>query len=507
MVGFDGTSPTPELIELIKNEKVGSILLFSRNMTSIEQIKKLTRQLQSIAQESNHPRPLIIATDQENGIVRRVSESIAEFPGNMTLGAVDDIQITSAISQATATLLKTLGLNMNLAPVLDCNSNPENPVIGVRSFGENPQNVAAHGMAFIKGHQSVGIITSAKHFPGHGNTYRDSHNEIPVVLSSYEELRNVELVPFVAAIATGVSSVLASHVHYSAIDTHVKVPASLSGNVINDLLRSELGFDGLVLTDCLEMNAVSQTVGVAKGALQSLQAGVDMPVISHTYSLQLKAIDCIEQAVLNGELEIEVIEKSLERIDKVKQDFLDWQPVNENLKVDVVANQRLAKSIYERGITIVKQSLPFATQGNEKIHAIWMLENQRSIAEDGKDIKFSIRHLLDVSGIQISEQWLPLNFDSILVKEDTVDTVVLFTDYAHIDSKTMNLITSTLDRRKLVVVAIKNPYVLAEFTDVQALIACYEPSESALRACLEVLLGKYESSGQLPVTLKGVKWK
>ena len=504
MIGFNGTSPTPELLEMIKNEKVGSIILFSRNIESAEQVAKLNRQLQLIAQENNHPNPLIIATDQENGIVRRLSTTVAEFPGNMTLGAVNDLQTTYDVSQATAKVIKSLGINMNLAPVLDCNSNPENPVIGVRSFGESAQHVATHGVEFIKGHQSAEVLTSGKHFPGHGNTYRDSHNEIPVVSSSYEELRKVELVPFIAAIKNDVVSLMVSHVHYSAIDHHEKVPASLSKNVISGLLRNELGFDGLVLTDCLEMNAVSQTVGVAEGALRALQSGADMPIISHTYSEQIKAIDRIEQAVLDGELGHDVIEKALERISKVKKGFLQWPTENENNVVtekDITNYRSLAKSTYERGVTIVKQTYPFSAQDIKNVHAIWMLGNQRTIAEDGNDIRLSIRHLMETSDIKVSEQWLPVNFTSIVNTGDESDIVVLFTDYQQIDDEVMEIIDSSIDKRKLVVVAVKSPYVLSCFTNVQALIACYDPSECAIQACVDVIVGKYMPSGVLPVTI------
>ncbi|HEY7849193.1 MAG TPA: glycoside hydrolase family 3 N-terminal domain-containing protein, partial [Ktedonobacterales bacterium] len=174
MAGFTGVEPTPEIVELIQRWQVGGVILFTRNCRDAQQVSRLTHDLQTLAREAGHPAPLLIATDQENGLVRRLGESITNFPGAMALGATDDQALTQAVAEATGQELRTLGITMNLAPDADINSNPANPVIGVRSFGEDPQLVARLSAAAVRGYRAAGVVCSLKHFPGHGDTAVDS---------------------------------------------------------------------------------------------------------------------------------------------------------------------------------------------------------------------------------------------------------------------------------------------------------------------------------------------
>ena len=195
MVGFWGTTPSPEIIELIQHYHVGNIILFSRNIHDAPQVLKLTQQLQQIAKLAGQRYPLLIAIDQENGIVQRLGETATIFPGNMALGAIGSEEIACEVAKATGNELKALGINMNLAPVLDVNNNAANPVIGVRSFGEDPSLVALLGAAMVKGYRAAGILSCLKHFPGHGDTTTDSHLSLPVIPYTLQRLENLELVP------------------------------------------------------------------------------------------------------------------------------------------------------------------------------------------------------------------------------------------------------------------------------------------------------------------------
>ena len=201
--GFNGKQITPEIRSMIHEYHLGNIILFGRNIGSPEEVLALTSSLQEEAKKSGQKQPLLICTDQENGAVRRLGEGCTVFPGAMLLGAADDAQAAKAIGQATGTELKALGINWNLSPILDVNNNPDNPVIGVRSFGENPDKVEKLGLQLMKGLEDAGVANTLKHFPGHGDTETDSHLDLPVISHKIERLEKIELVPFKECIDAG----------------------------------------------------------------------------------------------------------------------------------------------------------------------------------------------------------------------------------------------------------------------------------------------------------------
>ncbi len=252
-------------MKLIQHYHVGNIILFSRNVRDAQQLHELTSSLQEIARAAGQHSPLLIAIDQENGMVQRLGADATIFPGNMALGAVGEEQSACEVALAAGLELRALGMNLNLAPVVDVNNNPANPVIGVRSFGENPQQVARLANAQIRGYHKAGMATCIKHFPGHGDTATDSHLAIPTVPYEMERLERIELVPFKSGIAAGTDLVMTAHIYFPALMGGTHLPATLSAAVVRQLLREQLGFQGIILTDCLEMNAVSETVGVGKG--------------------------------------------------------------------------------------------------------------------------------------------------------------------------------------------------------------------------------------------------
>jgi beta-N-acetylhexosaminidase len=232
MVGFWGNTPSQEIIDLIQHYHVGNIILFSRNVRAAQQVLELTRSLQMIAKQAGHPYPLLIAIDQENGIVQRLGEAATIFPGNMALGAVDSEEIAYKVALATGQELKAFGINMNLAPVVDVNNNSANPVIGVRSFGEDPQQVARLGAAMVKGYHAAGILSCLKHFPGHGDTAVDSHLALPTLPYGLERLEALELVPFRSGIKAGADSVMIAHVTFPAMTRRDMLPATLSPDIV-----------------------------------------------------------------------------------------------------------------------------------------------------------------------------------------------------------------------------------------------------------------------------------
>ena len=265
---------------------LGGITLFAYNVRDPEQLAGLTGTLRS------HRPELLISIDEEGGDVTRLeADTGSSYPGNFALGAVDDVALTEAVASAIAGELASAGLNLNLAPVADANTNPRNPVIGVRSFGSDPELVARHVAAFVNGTQRQGVAACAKHFPGHGDTAADSHRELPVIEGDLD----AGLLPFRAAIAAGTQAVMAGHLLVPALDD---APATLSRSILTDLLRGELGFDGLVVTDALEMAAVSATFGVEEAAVRALIAGADSLGLGH--DLHEDAVESVHAAIVDA---------------------------------------------------------------------------------------------------------------------------------------------------------------------------------------------------------------
>jgi beta-N-acetylhexosaminidase len=256
--GFDGlTAP-----DWVRRGGFGGVVLFARNIRDPEQLAGLTSSLPG----------LLVAVDEEGGDVTRLEAAAgSSFPGNLALGAVDDVALTRRVAAAIGGELAAVGVNFDLAPVADVIVDPASPIVGVRSFGSDPELVSRHVAAFVKGLQSVGVAACAKHFPGHGEALADSHLELPSVETDRETLYARALPPFAAAVEAGVRAVMTAHIRFAALDDE---PATLSAKVI-ELLRSELGFGGLVITDALEMGAISATAGLEGGAIRALAAGAD----------------------------------------------------------------------------------------------------------------------------------------------------------------------------------------------------------------------------------------
>jgi beta-N-acetylhexosaminidase len=263
----------PDWVRRWVERGLGGVVLFSDNVQDGKQVAALSNALRAERPE------LVVATDEEGGDVTRLeARSGSSYPGNLALGSVDDVELTRAVAGAIADDLRAAGVTLNLAPVADVNSNPQNPVIGVRSFGSEPELVARHVGAFVRGTQERGVAACTKHFPGHGDTAADSHLELPVVEDGREELLAGPLVPFRAAVESGVRAVMTAHIVVRKLD---EVPATLSPVLVTDLLRGELGFEGAVVSDALEMRAISGTAGFEEGAVRAIAAGVDALCLGH----------------------------------------------------------------------------------------------------------------------------------------------------------------------------------------------------------------------------------
>ncbi len=310
--GFGGPEPDVHISKFIQDFGIGGVILFSRNIQTPFQTAELVRNLQEVSEI-----PLLVGIDQEGGAVSRLPSPFTSFPGNHALGRSGSPDLSYAFGQATARELSAVGINLNFAPVLDVNTHPENPVIGTRAFGEEPELVAKLGCAVIRGLQEEGVIACGKHFPGHGDTSLDSHLALPCITHGKERLWNTELLPFQKAVQHDLESIMAAHVLYPEFDPDL--PGTLSPAIIQRLLREELGFNGVVFTDDLEMKAVEDGWGVENSCVLALKAGADALLVCQDPVKQEKSLHAVIRAVEEGEITVERIEEAAARVLDLKR--------------------------------------------------------------------------------------------------------------------------------------------------------------------------------------------
>jgi beta-N-acetylhexosaminidase len=512
MVGFAGVTPTPQLVKLIQRYYVGNIVLFSRNVRDIQQLHELTTSLQEIARLAGQRYPLLIAIDQENGMVRRLGADATTFPGNMALGAVGDEQSACDVALAAGLELRALGVNLNLAPVVDVNNNPANPVIGVRSFGEDPQQVARLANAEIRGYHKAGVATCIKHFPGHGDTTTDSHLSMPIVPYEMERLERIELVPFKSGIAAGTDLVMTAHIYFPALMGSTHLPATLSPTVVRQLLREQLGFQGIIVTDCLEMNAVSETVGVGRGAVLACQAGNDLILISHRYDRQLASLEALKAAVQAGDISPMQIRQSAGRILALKE-RLQSQALEQPVDLDLVgspAHRRLSDTIYERSTTLVrddKKLLPLHLETNQRLlvvythRDIWTQVEDKGYPEDFLVESLQKRHA-NTNAVRLTEHTTPAEYEELYSAARLADVILMVTVNALLDEQQAKVMRNLLATGcPLIGLAPYSPYDLLAFPELGTYLVTYEYTRTAIAAAVRVLFGEIAPQGKLPVSL------
>ncbi|WP_027881309.1 beta-N-acetylhexosaminidase [Meiothermus rufus] len=313
MVDLPGPSLDATTRAHLKRYRFAGVCLFRRNIQSPEQVRGLVADIRELLGEEAW-----IAIDQEGGAVQRVLE-FAQAPAPMALGAVGDAGVARAVGAAVGRALAALGINWNFAPSLDVNTNPKNPVIGERSFGSDPKKVARLGLAWARGLEEAGVMGTAKHFPGHGDTVLDSHLDLPVVNKPLEELERLELYPFRKAVEAGIRSIMTAHILYPALDA--QYPATLSEAILTRFLRDKLGFQGIIVTDALDMKAITKNYSIGEAAVRSLQAGADLILSLGGPEVQIAQARAIQQALEEGVLPPGQAQRSLQRLQEAAQHF------------------------------------------------------------------------------------------------------------------------------------------------------------------------------------------
>lgn len=317
IVGFNGYEVDDNIANLIKDKKAGGVILFSKNINTVDQTKKLIESLNALNGE-NKPK-LFMSVDEEGGIVSRIPKEMGQFESAWDVGATGDLNYAFEHGKAIGETIKSLGFNMDFAPVLDVNSNPNNPVIGIRAFSNDPEIVKTMGTEVYKGLRKSGVLAVGKHFPGHGDTDVDSHFAVPFINKSINELKNLELIPFKYAIDNGMDMIMISHLYLPQLDS--EYVASLSNNIVTKLLREELGFNGVVVTDDMIMEGVKGQYSTAESAVKAIEAGDDLIIVSTGIDDQNSAIDGVTEAVRNGIISEKRIDESVYRILRVKNNM------------------------------------------------------------------------------------------------------------------------------------------------------------------------------------------
>lgn len=489
--GFDGLEVSDNLRSLIYDYHIGGVILFTKNIASENQVKHLTDEIKAEAEKAGYDQEIIIAIDQENGLVNRLSELDFYMPGSMSLGAADNYDLAYEVGYRTAMKLNELGINLNLAPVLDLNTNPNNPGVGTRSFSNNPNIAFKNASAFIKGHKDIGILTTLKHFPGLGELSVDTHFDLPEVGKSLDELEKLEIVPFEKLIKQNGTGLMTAHVRFPNIDSS-NLPTTMSKKILTDLLRKSLGYNGVIITDCLEMHAISKNYGVSKGAKMSFLAGADIAIVSHTYSEQINAIKAVAIAMENGEINNSLVREQIDRIKNFKSE------ISRKIKTDYV-NKFSTKEMYEKSVTILKYDQKIS---NELIYLV-PYDERRSVGENKKDNRVQIFKKYIIDNFEKPEiyEYTPDNFKeklNELLNGDKKEIVI-----GTLDNKKIDIGSEFILKNKNVhVISLRDPYPNRDLFEMcKTWIDTYDLSYDSVDVAFDSLFNKSNPSGKLPVHL------
>lgn len=552
--GEDFTIMEDEVADIITKNSVGGVILFAENLADTQQIVNLTTAFQNSALASKNKIPLFICTDQEGGEVVRLNTGTS-LSGNMAIGAINSEKDAQTAGNILGSELSALGINVDFAPSLDVNSNPQNPIIGLRSFSSDPTIVSKLGVSMINGIQQNNVVASAKHFPGHGDTSTDSHTSLPTVDKSLTELEKCELVPFKEAIANGVDMIMTAHIQFPQIEketvvseinsSEVKLPATLSKTFVTDILRNKLGFNGVVTTDAMNMSAISENFGMAQACILAINAGVDellMPVslTDESSNTELASlIGNIKSAVKNGVIKEETINNAVKRILdlKEKRGILNYTaPTVENALAVVGSNEHheTEDDIATKAITVLKNennTLPFKPTEGQKVVLVSAYSNETP------NCQYAMSKLISKNAIpNVNYETYYYNegnsLDEILSAVSSADYVITFTEMNSANDITPDSINTSVPRAildytkenniKCTMVSIGKPYDTANYTDASAMLVAYgcngmdysdiDGSQPAsytygpnIMAAIEVAFGYKNPYGTLPVDVPRIR--
>jgi beta-glucosidase-like glycosyl hydrolase/CubicO group peptidase (beta-lactamase class C family) len=485
---------TNAIKKLVRQYKIGGVIFFQGGP---RRQARLTNQYQSLAKV-----PLFVGIDAEWGMSMRL-DSTFRYPFNMTLGAIKDLKLVQQVGVAMAKESKRMGVHFNFAPVLDINTNPKNPIIGFRSFGENKVSVAEHAIALMNGTQSQGIFATGKHFPGHGNTATDSHHTLPVVNASADYIEKVELYPYKRMFDEGLVSVMVAHLNVPSLEPREGYPTSISQPVVTNLLKNEMGFDGLIFTDALNMKGASNFKKPGDIDLEAFLAGNDILLFAENVPL---AVDKIRAAFQDGLISESRLAESVKKIlrYKFKAGLNQYKPVEEiNLYNDLnpKSNLSLQYELYENAVTVVKNDgiLPIRNL-NQKIAYVKLGEENNSAFVNTLKKYTAVTEVFDT------------NSDSLVSKLTDYETVIIgyhksdktwWKSYEFTEAE-LQLIDKIATQKKVILDCFTKPYTLSKiqnFDAIEGVVVSYQNAEIAQEVSAELIFGAIQSKGKLSVSI------
>lgn len=483
------------LDKLITEQKIGGLIFFQGG--PVRQAK-MTNRFQKLSKT-----PLFIGIDAEWGLSMRL-DSVTKFPWNMTLGAIQDLKLIEEVGKQMALQSKQLGVHFNFAPVLDINTNPKNPIIGNRSFGEDKDRVTDRALALMIGLQNNGVFATGKHFPGHGATSTDSHYTLPVINFTQEHIRNVELYPYKKLINKGLASVMVAHLEVPAFETRKGYPSSISNVIVTDLLKDELNFKGLIFTDALNMKGASNFKSPGEIDLAAFQAGNDILLFPENVPIAVQKIkEAYEQNLITEERLAHSIKKILHY--KFKAGLSKVKPIdltNLSKSINNEETNALLYKLYENSITVIKNKLsilPIKNIEKEKIAYLKMGDDSNGI------------FLETLSKYAEVEEVYNENLDSLLLQLTDFNKVII--SYHKADGawkkhdfsvKELQWISEIAKRKKVIFTGFVKPYALSSITsfeDLDGVIVAYQNNEIAQTVAAEIIFGSIEAKGFLPVSI------
>ncbi len=488
----------PEAVQpVLERWQPGGFALLPSNIQTPEQITFLTNQIQTIITEAGGV-PAFIAVDQEGGTIARLQEGFTRWPVPMLLTATQNEDLAYRFGRAVGTEMRAVGINMNFAPVADVLTNPSNVLLSRRTYGSHPELIAPVVSSVIEGMQDSKVMATAKHFPGHGDTVVDSHIELPVIDHDWWRLAQVEMTPFMASFDADVGAVMVAHIWYPSFDPDSETPASLSQRIVTGLLRDELAYPGIVMTDALDMDAIDRTYSPEEAALRAIMAGNDLVItgahVSH--EAQVRAMQGIVQAVRDGRIDEARINASVRRIFQAKDRFgvIGWRPLEPDFarfRIDSDTHTVMIDEMFKRGITLVRnegQLVP-ALGKTVLIHPASRQSLNDKCETFGDFQQLTVARSPSLQDIQFAQD----------VARDA-DRVIVITENAITDPQQAALVRA-LPPEKTIAVALWSPYDIQTYPDVAAYLVTYSSLTQLHEPLCAVLFGAAPAQGTLSVDL------
>ncbi|TAQ83208.1 hypothetical protein B7494_g8469 [Chlorociboria aeruginascens] len=552
-MGWDGAEVTPQIRTLIEDHHLGAILLTTKNLKSAQDTARLVQELQTIAHKAGHPVPLLIALDQENGGVNSLFDEdyICQFPSAMGVAATGSLELAYEVANATAKEVSAVGVNMIMGPVLDVLTNARYQPLGVRATGDDPQEVSQYGIAAMNGYKEAGLTTCGKHFPSYGNLdFLGSSLDMPIITETLEQLSLSALVPFRNAIREGLDAMMVGGCAIANAGMNV-MHACLSNQVVDELLRNDLGFNGVTISECLEMEALSHDIGVRGGTVMAVEAGCDIVLLCRSFVVQLEAISGLKLGIENDMISRERIDISLRRVLKLKSKCTSWNealnpPGISQLTTLHPSHLELSTKAYDSSITIMRDkghllplsntlyaedelllltplvkplpasaatktltegAKPVPNEHDKWIHRSSIMSGEGVFRELGRSLARQ-RHgkLLHTSytahGVRPVHENLINRAAAIIIVTADANRNLYQNGFTKHVAMMCSMLSSGGKKKSLIVVSVSSPYDFAMDKSIGTYVCTFDFTETAMRALVRALFGEFVPQGTLPGTLR-----